>query len=116
MTEYSQPPLPGTVPPVTELDARGAELAQRLAKCRKAIKDWEAAKEECRLELIKLLTGGSEDEGTYTGLYHGDVVARATVVLVRKFDEKMFQSDHPQLYESYKRERPVTTVKPVGDD
>ena len=115
MSEHTQPPLPGTVPPVTELDARGAELASRLRKCRQAIKDWKTAEEECRAELIRLLTGGTEEEGTYTGLYHGEVVAKAMVVMVRKFDSKMFQSDHPALYESYKRESAVTTIKPAGE-
>lgn len=111
----TQPPLPGTVPPVTELDARGAELANRLKKCRQAIKDWKTAEDEVRAELIRLITGGTDEEGTYTGVFAGQPVATAHVVMVRKFDSKMFQSDHPQLYESYKRESPVTTIKPVGE-
>jgi hypothetical protein len=110
MSEYTQPPLPGTVPPVTELDERGAELAERLRKCRKAIKDWKAAEDECRNELIKLVTGGTTEEGTYTGLWHGNVVVAANVYTTRKFDSKMFQSDHPQLFESYKRESTVTVL------
>lgn len=107
---YVQPPLPGMPPPVVELDDYAASVAARLKKARQAAKDWKAVEDECREILIKLLTANTEEEGTYTGLFASRVVAVANVHSTRRFDSKMFQSDHPQLYESYRRESIVTTV------
>jgi hypothetical protein len=112
MSEFLQPELPG-MPTVVELDGGAYDLLREVNTCTDAIKKWEERKLSAHDQLLKILTGGCEDEATYEGTWNGRGVVKATVYIERRFNSRAFQSDHPALYDSYRQ--PLTRTRLTPD-
>ncbi len=108
---YTQPELPG-MPIEVELDGVGYDLLRELNTCDDAIDKWKRRRGPVHDQLLKLLTGGSESEATYVGMWNGKSVVLATVYVERRFNTKAFQSDHPVLHDSYRQSAVRTRLTP----
>lgn len=100
--DFVQPQLPG-MPVEIELDGPGYDLVRELVVCDDAITKWKERRQAAHDALKKILTGGSEQEATYVGMWNGRSVAMCTVYIERRFNSKAFQSDHPTLHDSYRQ-------------
>lgn len=101
---YVQPPLPG-MPVVVDLDGTGMELVRSYLTAKKAIEKWSEFRDEARQQLTKMISGGEDAEpGKYVASYNGQGVLKLTIFTEQRFDSATFKTDHPDLYEAYRKE------------